>query len=279
MKKTLNIFLSIFMVVAIAASFTGCGGEDPVPPVVSVTPSSVDGWRADTVTFEITMSTNEKLAELKITPDVDDANQGVLTEDFSGPTSASYTYNYVIPGTVSDGDYITVSIKVTDNQGEITTKSVTINVVEPAASGTTLAYENTAGVLWSLIAPAGYYGAFDLAHNEGLSSSVGDTEKDMKNNSTSGWSPQWISGNATTYVKANTFDYAAGTHEDAATAFTSGTAATFPITPAVNDIYIAKLRAGSNYAVIKITNIYDSPSDNLDKIEFTYKKVAENSGQ
>jgi hypothetical protein len=39
--------------------------------------------------------------------------------------------------------------------------------------------------------------------------------------------------------------------------------------------YIAKLRGGTDYAVIKVTGIVDSATDNLDKIDFTYKKVAQ----
>ncbi|MBN2681043.1 MAG: hypothetical protein JXR58_00920 [Bacteroidales bacterium] len=278
MKKTLNIFLSMLMVAAITASFTGCGGgeEDPIPPTVSVSQDVNDAWRADTVTFTIQMSTNEKLAELEISSDF--TTQNATITEFTGTNSATHVYTFVVPGTVSDGDYITITFKVTDNKGEFTTKTANINVNEPGPIGTTLEYENTTGVVWNLIGPN--QGAWDLVANTGLSSSAADANKDMKNTTTvsTGWTNAWTAANATMFVKANSFDYAAGTLEDATTAYGAGTATGTVSDPAVNDIYIAKLRGGTNYVVIKVTGVTVTASDNLDKISFSYKKVAATTG-
>ncbi len=96
----------------------------------------------------------------------------------------------------------------------------------------------------------------------------------MKNTSTvnDGWKNEWTSMNGTLFVKANSYNYANATLEAAIAAYNAGTPSQTVTNPAANDIYIAKLRGGNNYVVIKVTNVVETTNDNLDKIEFSYKK-------
>lgn len=171
---------------------------------------------------------------------------------------------------------LTYTFTLIDQPGSSVTGTFTVT---NASSNTPLAYENTSGVIWNLVGP--YLGAWDLGTNVGISSSGAESTKDMKNTSTValGWVNAWTTGtgNGTLYVKANVFDYNNATVESATSAYVAGTAVSTVTNPATNDIYIAKLRGGTNYAVIKITNIVVTPSDNLDKIEFSYKKQTNGS--
>ncbi|HBS85886.1 MAG: hypothetical protein A2W91_08975 [Bacteroidetes bacterium GWF2_38_335] len=267
----------MLVLAVLTINFTGCGGGETDPPTVTVSQDVTEAWRADTVTFTIQMSTNEKLSMLEITSDFTTQNVEVTT--FTGDNNSTYEYKFVVPGTVADGDYITITFKVTDNADGVTTKTATINVVDDTFVGTALAYENTSGVVWNLIGPN--KGAWDLVANIGRSSTESADDKDMKNTTTTttGWSNEWTSMNATTFVKDNAFNYTSGTQEDAAAAYAAGSSSSTVTNPAVGDIYIAKLRtAGTSYAVIKITGVTTTTADNLDNIAFSYKKVAATSG-
>lgn len=125
------------------------------------------------------------------------------------------------------------------------------------------------GVIWNIIGPNA--GAWDLVNNVQRWSTNPDSLKDMKNTDGVG---SWTAGtgNGTLFVKNNSFAYASPIVENAIIAFSSGTPSQYVSNPSVNDIYIAKIRGGSNYVVIKITNINVTSYDNLDNIEFEYKK-------
>jgi hypothetical protein len=83
----------------------------------------------------------------------------------------------------------------------------------------------------------------------------------------------WDAQNGTTFKKAGSgFGYDNATHNDLDAEFNSG----INLSPnavnnvAVGDIYIAKLRDGNNYAIIKITGITEGASNNY--IEFSAKR-------
>lgn len=141
----------------------------------------------------------------------------------------------------------------------------------------TVLVEKTNGVVWNFQGPN--QGAFDLVGEAGVSSTGSNTIKDLVDNSTVGtggvvFPKTWGTANGTTFVKASsTFDYAAVTEDKAKAAYDAGTAASSTGVLAAGDIYIAKnTRFPNNYVVIKITTVTETPSDNLDKIDFTYKK-------
>ncbi len=131
--KSLKLFALVLLAGVVA--FSSCKKDDELdPPTISVSPTSTDAWQGDTVTITVTMAGNQTLKELTITPDVD-ASQGETITDLSGDYSASYEYQYVVGGSVTDGGYITITCKVTDEEDLSETTSATINIVEPAASG------------------------------------------------------------------------------------------------------------------------------------------------
>ncbi|MBI4646354.1 MAG: hypothetical protein HY738_07125 [Bacteroidia bacterium] len=133
------------------------------------------------------------------------------------------------------------------------------------------------GVIWNLIGPN--QGAWDLVANVGLSSGASSTLKDMKNTTTVAspapyiFNNEWTAMNTTLFVKNNSFDYINTTlYSVVDAAYNAGSPVSTVSNVAVNDIYIVKLRGTSDYAVLKVTNITLTSSDNLDKIDFEYKK-------
>lgn len=123
-------------------------------------------------------------------------------------------------------------------------------------------------------------GAYNLVAGSPVSggSSADKSVQDMKNTDAPGdvFTGSWTAANTTEFVKANGYDYANATEETAIAAFAAGTAGQNVGDPLLNDIYIVKLRGGSDYAVIKVTIV--DPLDNTcncgnrGKISFDFKK-------
>ena len=274
-------FLAL-MFLAGATLFTSCKKDEETvaAPTISVTNNktaySVTATADTTIIFNVTVAAEGEIDLFTIKKTV-----GSTTTSYGSPTGfsgkTSYTYNFEQIFTATDTYPISFAFKVTDKEGQDASITVTVSKIN-GSSGTTLAYENTSAILYNLMAPTGYLGAWDLVSNVGVASSGSETSKDMANKSTSGtgWIPGWSTGtgNTTAFVKDNSLTYATATLEDITAAYTSGSSS-ITITPTVGDIYVAKLRGASNYALIKVTAINTTASDNLDNITFTYKKLAQ----
>ena len=274
-------FLAL-MFLAGATLFTSCKKDEETvaAPTISVTNNktaySVTATADTTIIFNVTVAAEGEIDLFTIKKTV-----GSTTTSYGSPTGfsgkTSYTYNFEQIFTATDTYPISFAFKVTDKEGQDASITVTVSKIN-GSSGTTLAYENTSAILYNLMAPTGYLGAWDLVNNVGVASSGSETSKDMANKSTSGtgWIPGWSTGtgNTTAFVKDNSLTYATATLEDITAAYTSGSSS-ITITPTVGDIYVAKLRGASNYALIKVTAINTTASDNLDNITFTYKKLAQ----
>ena len=270
------------MFLAGATLFTSCKKDEETvaSPTISVTNNktaySVTATADTTIIFNVTVAAEGEIDLFTIKKTV-----GSTTTSYGSPTGfsgkTSYTYNFEQIFTATDTYPISFAFKVTDKEGQDASITVTVSKIT-GSSGTTLAYENTSAILYNLMAPTGYLGAWDLVNNVGVASSGSETSKDMANKSTSGtgWIPGWSTGtgNTTAFVKDNSLTYATATLEDITAAYTSGSSS-ITITPTVGDIYVAKLRGASNYALIKVTAINTTASDNLDNITFTYKKLAQ----
>ncbi len=276
MKKIKLLTLVLF---AGILAFTSCKNDDPEGPTLSVTPTSVDAWKGDTVKFVYSISSNAKIKSLKAEPNTTLLTSQEVTS-FSADYSVSDTMTFVLPtSSLNDGDVISIKFTAEDADGADYARDVTvsINIKEPAAATTPMNTEKTDGVIWNIIGQN--KGAWDLVNDVAMSTSDTEANKDMKNTTTTAsqtpnvFEEEWTvgTGNTTTFVKDNTFDYTNATVEAATTAYNNGTSVTTVSNVAVNDIYIAKLRDG-NYAVIKVTNVAVTASDNNDKIEFSYKK-------
>jgi hypothetical protein len=162
---------------------------------------------------------------------------------------------------------------LTDNNDQTTVVDIAVTVDNPTPLNTEVigAFYHVAGSL---------QGAYNLVAATPVSGATGadNTVQDMKNTDAAGdiFTGSWTAGNQTSFVKDNSFDYDGATEEMAAAAYAAGTAGGNVNDPFIGDIYIAKLRGGSDYAVIQITDV--DPTDNtcncgnLGKISFDFKK-------
>ncbi|GAB4303956.1 MAG: hypothetical protein Kow0068_26020 [Marinilabiliales bacterium] len=201
--------------------FTSCKNEEPEGPTVTVTPTSVDAWKGDTVTFNYSISSNEKIKSLTATP-----NTSLLAEQeittFSGDYSATGTIEFILPtSSLNDGDAIIITFKAVDADGEeyADETTATINIKEPTQPGNPI---NT----WTSVTLGGEYSSYgsyyDVTGNHVyLSSTVGGHESEIDiiystatSSNESFWAPDQVTvfnGNnatrfATTSFTASDFD-------------------------------------------------------------------------
>ncbi len=216
---------------------------------------------------------------MKIVKDANGSTETPLTADYDFDGETSGTFRFQRSNTEIGTDIIlsTDSPKkveykftVTDKEGVVKTAIYTVTMA--AAATTPLATEET-GMFYHV--KGLLKGAYDLDADAGVPESGDASTKSMINTDDTGeaFTAKWISGNGTEYVLANGFDYTNATVESATGAFTAGTTLT-TVTPAVNNIYIAK--KGTTYYVVKITEIDASFSTDTGthtgRITFTYKK-------
>lgn len=129
--------------------------------------------------------------------------------------------------------------------------------------------------IWNLQGPN--KGAYDLLAGEAVAQSGASSDKDlvdmaMLSGGAIVWPKTLTSLNTTTFVTAPSgFDYANATDSTLIKAFAAGTAATTTKVLAANDVILAKVRGGPDYAAIKIYAVNETTSDNKDNIVFGYR--------
>jgi hypothetical protein len=160
---------------------------------------------------------------------------------------------------------------LTDDKDDDTTSTPVDNSIK-------LTNEKTNDTIWNI--QGKNRGSFDLVTGTLVSQSTSDASKDAVDMSTVGttgvdFPKTWKSLNGGMFVTAASgFDYANATDSSVIKAYAAGgtpSATTKVLAP--NDIIIEKLRGGSRYAVIKITDVVvtTAATDNLDYILFNYK--------
>ncbi len=274
--------------------FTSCEDEDdPVKPTITVVETPNASYeKASTVTYTITLGSNEKLTKFVVDADPNGGTATVLTPETPNlfeedgetidisTTSEVLVYTYIVPEQPV-GTTVTVTFTVTDKE---TTNEVvmTFDIVEGGTNPTETAFgeEKTASI-WNKLGSQS--GAYDLNTDANVASSeTADMQNptDLTSKVDNNFFAGWTSETTTRFVKANDFDYATGTVEAAITAY-AGTkletvGANYDTDEAnavkINDIYVAKIRDTDEYALIKVTAVNVTADDNDDKITFSYKK-------
>lgn len=229
------------------------------------------GGGADLKEFSISQQGSNTTSPLPNTAKGKDLSDNKLTMSGSDKTQYIDTLN------IFSGDNegtTTYTFKIEDKDGNTVIKVIKITV-SATANETPLATVKT-GSFWHIEGTKD--GAFDLVADKSLSSNAANEGKDMKNSDlgAAGFTGSWSPANTTKFIKANSYNYTEATVESAATAFAAGTELATVSSPKVDDIYIAKLRGGDDYVVIKITEVDPANNDcgcgNKGKITFEYKK-------
>ena len=274
----MRLSIKNFFYVALASvvCLSSCSSEDetPAPSIRLVNPPSEKVVSGQTVQFTIEASAPEKIDQILITAKTGTQTITVLSKvkDFDSNTEDLFVQDYKVEATSGS---IELTFAVTDKQGKVTAVSHTLIIEEDQVA---MAFEKEGAIIANKIGPSN--SMWDLAAN--VSRKAGSSDADMANPSTTDnlWVKGWDGVRKTTFVKTTALDYATVTAEAAEAAFADGDASGTIRNVAVGDIYIAKIKDGANYAVIKITRADDDIKDkNTEVIEFTYKKASEKAGQ
>lgn len=263
--------------IATLSFLTSCDStsDDPsdIAPLLTVTTSASGDVEAGTpVTVEINAgqnpTTKKDLKTLLITTPGPDT-----TVTINAPTFAA---NFTITAPAV-GQSHTYTFKLTDKGDGVAEKSFTLTGVS-GTTGTTFGTE-VVGAFFHI--GGSLQGAYDLVNETTVAASGAEASKDMKNTDLAGdpFSGSWQAGtgNGTRYVKANSFNYATGTVEDAIAIYNGGANIQSQVqNPQNGDIFIAKLRGGSDYALIKVVSVDATDNTcscgNTGKITFNFKK-------
>lgn len=162
---------------------------------------------------------------------------------------------------------------VTDEEGLSAKQTVTVTV---AAAATPLNVVKTGSIYH---VEGSKPGAYNLVTDVAVIKSGANADKDMNNISMAGspFTGSFKSENGTLFVKASaSFDYANATEEAAMVTFANGTGVNTVVGATTGDVYVAKLRGGNDYTVIKVTaldaNNNDCGCGNKGKMTFEYKR-------
>lgn len=289
MKKHFKLLIAALLVGSVSF-FTACGDDDDDDDDVTIEAPTLNFLTGDDYTADGAALAEGDAIKVGVTAQQPGAAgelsniKVIATKDGTATTVMDSTitgtqFTADITETKSAADNESWTFTVTNSDGQEATKTMTFTL---EAEETPFTYENTDdGVIWHLYGTGN--GAFDLAANEPKMMGDDDADKDMINTTAASGDPfvhGWEAGNATTYVKAEGYDYATATVEGATAAFEAGTAASEVSDVAANDVYIANLRGGSEYSVIIVEEVSDTdPKSGEGYITFSYKKTSETAGQ
>ncbi|GAB4280723.1 MAG: hypothetical protein Kow0068_05080 [Marinilabiliales bacterium] len=227
-----------------------------------------------TIQFALEGKSNEAsqklLTNLKIERKFNNINEVVIDSSFSSYNISSFFNYQAMP---DEGEEIwKFTLSDENNESVIYTESVYTVV---------LMSEEHYGTIHNRLGPNNY--AWDLVNNIPRTESDPDEVKDMANLTDSVYSTapyyfinSWTAKNTTLYKRANSIDYDQVSLLEAIDAYTGGSI-TFPPNPSatglsMGDVYVGKIRNTDSYVVIQVLSVDYTSNDNLDKIEFRYKK-------
>lgn len=287
MKKL--TFLAFLMVAALGAvMISSCGGDgDDTPEPVGPTLQFLGGAEYVSSDAELTAETpfavgirgthTENIEKLRVSVSINGANAGTLFDSSFKTKSLDYVFNHVTGPAAQTEKY---TFTLTDKNGVESSKSITItNTGSGGAVLTEFADGANGFKVWNVRGPN--LGAFDLLANGPQAGADPPAGKDIQDSvaqsdfsgTTINWPARWTSRNGTTFKKAAVSYESVINEGGLESAWTNGGTETSVLEAIkVGDVYIAKLRGGSDYVIINITEVVNTPSDNLDYIAFKYKK-------
>ncbi len=292
MKKT-NILALISL--AILLSFTACVPDSGFQePLIKVTQQGTPTFEPGTkVTYKVVVSTvNGDLSTLKVKgtgsyqpasgSGVESATPSDAWDDTAnafakGTSEATLYYDIYIDSARKNGDQIFLKFTVTDEKFESASEDMTLTV-GGQNSGTEMTGE-VSGSIYNFLQgplPSGW----DMLNNVGASWSSNKGNIDIVNktngfgdnyNNTYGFNPSYWTYNGT-YIVQTGLSYESATLEDVIDAYNSGTKLENEVLTSANQVFVARLRGGSTYAIIQTTQIGYTSNNKNDFISFKYKK-------
>ncbi len=272
-----NKFLTLLVVgLTAVTAFIGCSKDDVSPtdakPAISVTSPTNNSSVATGTNIDLTFtaSSNNELRTVTVKRKVAGGSDVTILNKTISNNITSFSYDSTfVSGPIGTEIY---TITVLDKKDLSETKTITVNITDGFGVEKSGFFYHIEGSL---------KGAYDLVADVTRGSTEANAEKDMVN-SDAGGSPftgSWSvgTGNATTYVKVVGFDYTNATSPSAIAAYNNGAKLSTVAAPVSGDVYIAKLRNGTTYAIILIDAVSASNNEcscnNTGKLTFKYKKT------
>lgn len=286
----LRLFALASVVAAGAVVFQSCNGGDGTEPSPEVNFIGDAGFTAQDASINgatafkigVVATHSEKLSKLEIFvaydggPNLKPADCTVCDSSIDG-TNLRAVYNGVTRAIAGTEKW---TFRVTDKKGNSTSKSITITTT--GAGGQNLieiTKDNTGASLkvWNFKGPKA--GAYDLKNGGNLLAADDNKDKDIQDSTldteVANWPARWSSRNGTTFklVTAYTYDQITNTSQIDAAWVGSGSAQIALTGLKTGDVIVAKLRnVDGDYALLKVTNVVKTNTDNNDYVEFVYKK-------
>jgi len=290
MRKFQVIYAILFA--AIVGVFSSCNtGDDNVAPVITATPTSVEGQRGTTVAITLGITSSSDLKTISVdagtygTGKLSALTSGALkseTEFNSGFGTAGKVeliYSFTISSTLIDGSY-TINFNVTDKDGLVATQPVTLTVKAATTPGTlktntiTLGgQDNTTvgsfaaafdGTVYKIVDAKANPSKIDIVYyysvggSDTKNSLYSATNTDLQGVYSMSATASW---NKTEFVAATANDYTNATYASVQ-ALVTGTTMNKIGNLAVDQVYAFKT-AGGKYGVLKVTSVASSASGSI----------------
>lgn len=265
-----------------------CGDEgnevDDPKPVVNFLGGSEyideDAELAAGTAFQMAITANhdKNIRSVKVTRSVD-GNPAIELVDsaFNDKSIAEFVYS---GSTLAEAGEETYSFIVADKDGNSTTKSVIItNLGEPGRDLVVIEQDNDGNTIKVYNVEGPNLGAFGITVGTALSTGDDDIEKDIVDatlrSELPNWPAKWKSLNGTMFKKVTTSNWASVTNDAELVAVweASGNAVS-ELSIVDGDLIVMDLGgSGDNgYALVEITEVVTTPSNNEDYVQFRYKR-------
>lgn len=264
------------------AFLTSCGGDsnDAAPkPTLSFqtgtgyTSADAQAGLDDILKIGVIAKSNDsKISKVSIKLSTNGGTAGVIFDTTINANSTAFDYNYKVQGSVAD--ILKLTVTATDANGTTAEQSLSIEIT-PATVAIGLQQNQ---IVYNLQSPAGYNGAYDLTKSAVKYAADKPTEKDIVDGTPSSaiFSKSWTSGNGSKFVKVSANDYNLATSSTFIYTLWKNNAAN--ATATVTDIKLGDIilvKSGQmvpfGLYIIKITEVKETTTDNLDYIKFEYK--------
>ncbi len=220
----------------------------------------------------IAKSNDSKLSKITINLSTNGGTPGIIFDTTVNANSANFTYNYKVQGGVAD--ILKLTVIANDANGTTAEQSLSIEIT-PATVAIGLQQNQQ---VYNLQSPAGYNGAYDLTKSAGKFTADKPTEKDIIDGTPSSavFSKSWTTGNGSKFVKVSANDYNLATSSSFIYNLWKTNAANAASTVTdikMGDVILVKSGQSVPFGlyIIKVTEVKETASDNLDYIKFEYK--------
>ncbi len=243
---------------------------DPVEPFLNATAN-------DILVFNLYCSSDSKLSNLVISYRTNQTTSTALLDTNLKTKVFEMKWEYKVPAFEDTLTNLNIAFTITDVKGYQSASSKVITVYSPVQNDY---LTETAGHVMYSHAAIDQFDAYNLINSTPLHSIQADSANvhimDVSTDSVNGQtlSRKWISPAGMKFVRFNDFDYANATETSLKNSYNAGNKRDFITNITDDDVLLTKLDqdTATCFFAIKIVNVIDQDSVNLDRYIFNIKK-------